>query len=174
MKERQNMQNNVFNENVDYLYQVQTDLEAVEQLKSNSLIYTFGFCFITFGSDTTIFILIRINLIIINLFDLNLPFPDRLGNLILNGLFFCHNCFLKIFFLELTEENRQLQVEMKTLFKAQHVPSFCLTKMFYSLFMTKRFLEFLVLLLTILITYAGIRLIFESRHCILLFLTDLI
>ena len=27
------MQNSVFNENVDYLYQVQTDLEAVEQLK---------------------------------------------------------------------------------------------------------------------------------------------
>ena len=28
------MQGNVFNENVDYLYQVQTDLEAVEQLKN--------------------------------------------------------------------------------------------------------------------------------------------
>ena len=27
------MQDSVFNENVDYLYQVQTDLEAVEQLK---------------------------------------------------------------------------------------------------------------------------------------------
>ena len=32
-KERQYMQSNVFYENVDYLYQVQTDLEAVEQLK---------------------------------------------------------------------------------------------------------------------------------------------
>ena len=45
---------------------------------------------------------------------------------------------------------------MRTLFKAQHVPSFCLTKLFYSLFMTKRFVEFLVLLLAILLTYAGI------------------
>ena len=27
------MQDSVFNENVDYLYQVQTDLEAVEQLR---------------------------------------------------------------------------------------------------------------------------------------------
>ena len=33
------MQESVFDENVDYLYQVQTDLEAVEQLKKEMAEY---------------------------------------------------------------------------------------------------------------------------------------
>jgi hypothetical protein len=57
---------------------------------------------------------------------------------------------------DLTEENRQLQVEMKTLFKAQHVPGFCRSRFYYALFMTKRFSEILTLLLAILVACVGL------------------
>ncbi len=52
---------------------------------------------------------------------------------------------------EIKEEIRQLNIEIKTLFKKQHVPKFCNSRLYYSLFMTKGFGEVLTLLLTILI-----------------------
>ena len=55
---------------------------------------------------------------------------------------------------DLTEENRQLQVEMRTLFKANRVPSFCRSGLFYSLFMTKRIHEILILIVACLLLYA--------------------
>lgn len=57
---------------------------------------------------------------------------------------------------EVKESSRQLKTEMKTLFKKQHVPSFCMSGLYYSLFMPKGFKEFLTLLLAIIIGLAGI------------------
>ncbi len=162
------MQNNVFNENVDYLYQVQTDLEAVEQLKKELAEYKNqeknlkkAIMAEEKSIQDEIAQTIRKRKI-----EIEKVYDDQIdANKNKNRSVRAKRDKAKskrvdervsIETAELTEENRQLQVEMKTLFKAQHVPSFCLTKMFYSLFMTKRFLEFLVLLLTILITYAGI------------------
>lgn len=162
------MQENVFNENVDYLYQVQTDLEAVEQLKKELAEYR--------NQEKNLKKAIATE---------EKSIQDEIAQTIRRR----KNEIEKVYddqidankgksrsvrakrdkakskrvdervsyeTAELTEENRQLQVEMRTLFKAQHVPSFCMSKLFYSLFITKRFGEFLVLLLAILIAYAGI------------------
>lgn len=162
------MQNNVFNENVDYLYQVQTDLEAVEQLKKELAEYKNqeknlkkAIMAEEKSIQDEIAQIIRKRKI-----EIEKVYDDQIdANKNKNRSVRVKRDKAKskrvdervsIETAELAEENRQLQVEMRTLFKAQHVPSFCLTKLFYSLFMTKRFLEFLVLLLAILLTYAGI------------------
>jgi len=57
---------------------------------------------------------------------------------------------------DLTEENRQLNVELKTLFKANRVPAFCRSGFFYALFMTKRIHEFFIMILTAIVAYIWI------------------
>ena len=44
---------------------------------------------------------------------------------------------------DIREENRQLNAAIKTLFKKNHVPAFCNTKMYYCLFSPKGMSEFL-------------------------------
>lgn len=50
---------------------------------------------------------------------------------------------------ESREENRLLSTEMKTLFKQKHVPSFCSSKLYYAMFMTKGIGEIFKFLLTL-------------------------
>lgn len=57
---------------------------------------------------------------------------------------------------DVKENSRQLKTEMKTLFKKNHVPSFCMSELYYSLFMPKGFKEFIILLIAIVIGLAGI------------------
>lgn len=57
---------------------------------------------------------------------------------------------------DVKENSRQLKTEMKTLFKKNHVPSFCMSGLYYSLFMPKSFKEFIILLLSVIIGLAGI------------------
>lgn len=57
---------------------------------------------------------------------------------------------------DVKENSRQLKTEMKTLFKKNHVPSFCMSGLYYSLFMPKSFKEFIILLIAIVIGLAGI------------------
>ena len=54
------------------------------------------------------------------------------------------------------ENSRQLRIEMKTMFKKNHVPSFCQSGIYYILFMPKGIKELLLLLLFILIGLAGL------------------
>jgi len=162
------MQGNVFNENVDYLYQVQTDLEAVEQLKKELAEYrnqeknlkkAIAAEEKSIQDEIAQTIRRRKN-------EIEKVYDDQIdANKNKNRSVRAKRDKAKskrvdervsMETAELAEENRQLQVEMQTLFKAQHVPSFCMTKLFYSLFMTKRFLECMVLLIAILITYVGI------------------
>lgn len=44
---------------------------------------------------------------------------------------------------DVREENRSLSTQMDTLFKQYHIPSFCKTKLYYALFMTKGIVEML-------------------------------
>lgn len=57
---------------------------------------------------------------------------------------------------DIREENRQLNAAIKTLFKKNHVPAFCNTKMYYCLFSPKGMSEFLELLVILLVTCGGI------------------
>lgn len=57
---------------------------------------------------------------------------------------------------ELKEEIRQLKIEIKTLFKQQHIPSFCNSKVYYSLFMPKGFGEILNFLLGFILGIGGL------------------
>lgn len=162
------MQENVFNENVDYLYQVQTDLEAVEQLKQELAEYKNQEKNLKRAISTEeksiqdeISQTIRrrkneIEKIYDSQIDANKSKSrsvqvkrDKAKSKRVDER-------VSLETADLAEENRQLQVEMRTLFKAQHVPAFCMSDLYYSLFMTKRLTEFLILFLTILITYAGI------------------
>lgn len=162
------MQGNVFNENVDYLYQVQTDLEAVEQLKKELAEYrnqekNLKKAITTEEKSIQDEIAQTIRR---RKSEIEKVYDDQIdANKNKNRSVKIKRDKAKskrvdervsMETAELTEENRQLQVEMKTLFKAQHVPSFCMTELFYALFMTKRFLEFMVLFIAILITYVGI------------------
>ena len=52
---------------------------------------------------------------------------------------------------QMTEEIRQLNVELKTLFRKEQVPAFCKSSLYYALFMPKGIGEFLLLLCSILI-----------------------
>ncbi|MCM1181139.1 MAG: hypothetical protein NC347_12835 [Clostridium sp.] len=162
------MQDNVFNEDVNYLYQVQTDLEAVDQLRKELTEY--------------------------NNQEKNLKkaivseeksIQDEIAQMIRKRKIEIEKAYddqidankskarsvkakrdktkskrvderVELETADLTEENRQLQVEMRTLFKAQHVPSFCRSRFYYSLFMTKRLSEVLTLIVTILLAYVGL------------------
>lgn len=162
------MQDSVFNENVDYLYQVQTDLEAVEQLKQELVEYknqernlkkAIGTEERSIQDEITQTIRRRkaeIEKVYDNQIDANKNKSrnvrakrDKVKSKRMDER-------VSLETADLTEENRQLQVEMRTLFKAQHVPSFCMSKLYYTLFMTKRVPEFLMLVLAILIIYVGI------------------
>ena len=57
---------------------------------------------------------------------------------------------------DIREENRQLNAAIKTLFKKNHVPAFCNTKMYYCLFSPKGMSEFLELLVILLVICGGI------------------
>lgn len=162
------MQGNVFNENVDYLYQVQTDLEAVDQLKRELAEYN--------NQERSLKRAIATE---------EKSIQDEIAQTIRQRKTAIEKAYddqidankskvksvrvkrdkakskriderVSMETADLTEENRQLQVEMKTLFKAQHVPGFCLSGFYYSLFMTKRVSEFLTLIATLLVTYIGI------------------
>ena len=52
---------------------------------------------------------------------------------------------------DVREENRKLKTEMDSLFKQNHIPRFCNSKLYYSLFMTKGIFEVLEFLATIFI-----------------------
>lgn len=54
------------------------------------------------------------------------------------------------------ENSRQLRTEMKTLFKKNHVPSFCQSGFYYILFMPKGVKEILLLLVFMIIGLAGL------------------
>ena len=53
-------------------------------------------------------------------------------------------------------ENKELVDQMKTLFKANHVPGFCRGNYYYALYFTRTFKDFLALLVTILICFLAI------------------
>lgn len=57
---------------------------------------------------------------------------------------------------ELNEKNRELKVQMKTVFQQSHVPGFCNSGMYYSLFYPRQFSEWMHLLLTILVCFLAI------------------
>lgn len=162
------MQENVFNENVDYLYQVQTDLEAVEQLRKELAEYKNqekNLKKAITAEDKSIQDEIaqtirkrksEIEKVYDDQIDANKNKTrnvrakrDRAKSKRIDER-------VSVETAELNEENRQLHVEMRTLFKAQHVPSFCLSKLFYALFMPKRILEILALFVVIAITYVGV------------------
>lgn len=162
------MQDSVFNENVDYLYQVQTDLEAVEQLKKELNEYknqekNLKKAIVTeeksIQDEIAQTIRRRKN-------EIEKTYDDQIdANKSKSRSVRAKRDKAKSKRVdervsyetaELTEENRQLQVEMRTLFKAHHVPPFCRGSFFYSLFMTKRFLEILTLIVTVLIAYIGV------------------
>lgn len=162
------MQGNVFNENADYLYQVQTDLEAVEQLKQELTEYknqeknlkkAIAMEDKSIQDEIAQTIRRRKN-------EIEKVYDDQIdANKNKNRNVRAKRDKAKskrmdervsVETADLVEENRQLQVEMRTLFKAQHVPSFCMSGFYYALFMTKRVYEFFVLLLAILVTYIGI------------------
>lgn len=162
------MQDSVFNENVDYLYQVQTDLEAVEQLRQELAEYknqeknlkrAIGTEEKSIQDEIAQTIRRRKN-------EIEKVYDDQIDvNKSKSRSVRAKRDKAKskrvdervsVETADLAEENRQLQVEMKTLFKAQHVPYFCMSNLYYALFMTKRFYEILILLVTICITYVGI------------------
>lgn len=162
------MQNNVFNENVDYLYQVQTDLEAVEQLKKELAEYKNQERNLKKAISTEeksiqdeIAQTIRkrkneIERAYDNQIEENKSKSRKMKLKRDKAKSKRMDERVSEETADLTEENRQLQVEMKTLFQANHVPAFCRSGWFYSLFMTKRLWEILVLLIVLTITYIGI------------------
>lgn len=54
---------------------------------------------------------------------------------------------------ELHSHNRELEVKIKTLFQQNHVPVFCNSHLYYSLYFTRGFSEILTLLLSILVCF---------------------
>lgn len=162
------MQSNVFNENVDYLYQVQTDLEAVEQLKQELAEYKNQEKNLKKAIATEdksikdeIAQTIRrrkgeIEKVYDDQIDANKGRSRKVRTRRDKAKSKRVDERVSEETADLTEENRQLQVEMRTLFKAQHVPSFCRSRLYYAMFMTKRLYEFLILLAGMLIVYLGI------------------
>lgn len=162
------MQPNVFNEDVGYLYQVQTDLEAVEQLKAELAEYR--------GQEKTLKKTIaseeksiqneinqtiqkrknEIEKVYDNQIEANKSKSksvkakrDRVKSKRIDERVAYETA-------DLVEENRQLQVEMKTLFKAQHVPSFCRSSLFYIMYMPKGIVEMLSMILGCILLFVGI------------------
>lgn len=162
------MQDNVFNENVDYLYQVQTDLEAVEQLKQELTEYKNQEKNLKKAISTEeksiqdeIAQTIRrrkneIEKVYDGQIDANKSKSRSVQAKRDKAKSKRVDERVSLETADLTEENRQLQVELRTLFKAQHMSAFCRSDLYYSLFMPKRLTEFLMLLLAIAITYVGI------------------
>lgn len=162
------MQGNVFNENVDYLYQVQTDLEAVEQLKNELAEYKNqeknlkkAVASEEKSIETEISQTIQkrkndIEKIYDSQIDANKSKSrtvrlkrDRTKTKRMDERVSYETA-------DLTEENRQFQVEMRTLFKAQHVPAFCRSPLFYIMFMPKGFLEVLSMLAGLILLFLGL------------------
>jgi len=167
-KERQFMQSNVFNENVDYLYQVQTDLEAVEQLKKELAEYknqekNLKKAIVTeeksIQDEIAQTIRKRKN-------EIEKAYDGQIeANKSKSRKMKMKRDKAKSKRMDervseetadLTEENRQLNVELKTLFKANRVPAFCRSGFFYALFMTKRIHEFFIMILTAIVAYIWI------------------
>lgn len=162
------MQDSVFNENVDYLYQVQTDVEAVEQLKKELAEYknqeknlkrAIATEDKSIQDEIAMTIRKRKNEIE-KVYDSQIDANKNKSRSVKAKRDKAKSKRIDERVSEetsdLAEENRQLQVELKTLFKARHVPSFCRSDLYYALFMTKRISEILILLLSILIAYIGI------------------
>ena len=57
---------------------------------------------------------------------------------------------------DVKESSRQLNIELKTLFKQNHVPTFCMSDLYYALFMPKGMKEAVILLISIIIGLGGI------------------
>lgn len=57
---------------------------------------------------------------------------------------------------DLREDNRDLKLQMKTVFQQDRVPRFCKSTWYYSLYYTSGFSEFFLLLLTILICFLAV------------------
>ena len=57
---------------------------------------------------------------------------------------------------ELHDDNRELKLQMKTTFQKDRVPRFCKSTWYYSLYFTRGFSEFLILLVTILICFLAV------------------
>ena len=57
---------------------------------------------------------------------------------------------------DIREENRRLVTEIQTVFRKNHVPSFCNSKIYYSLFMTRGIIEILELFLTFVVCFFGV------------------
>ncbi len=162
------MQNNVFYENVDYLYQVQTDLEAVEQLKKELAEYK------NQEKNLKKAIMTEEKSIQDEIAQTIRKRKNEVEKAYDNQIEANKSKSRKMKMkrdkakskrvdervseetADLTEENRQLQVELKTLFKANRVPSFCRSGLFYALFMTKRLHEILLLLVAAFVAYWGI------------------
>lgn len=162
------MQESVFDENVDYLYQVQTDLEAVEQLKKEMNEYKIQEKNLKKSiaseeksiQDEIAQTIKRRKNEIEKVYDDQIDANKAKSRAVWNKRDKAKSKRIgeRVSYetSELAEENRQLQVEMRTLFKAQHIPSFCRSGYFYALFMTKRAWEIPVLILSILAAYLGI------------------
>lgn len=162
------MQESVFDENVDYLYQVQTDLEAVEQLKKemNELRIQEKNLKKSIAAeeksiqDEIAQTIRRRKAEIEKVYDDQIDANKSKSRSVWNKRDKAKSKRIgeRVSYetAELAEENRQLQVEMRTLFKAQHLPSFSRTGVFYSLFMPKRAWEILVMVTAALIAYLGV------------------
>lgn len=57
---------------------------------------------------------------------------------------------------ELREENKELVLEIRSKLKADKAPGFCSTTLFFSFFMPKAFLEFLIFLLGLLVVFLAV------------------
>ena len=165
------MRSNVFDENVDYLYQVQTDLEAVEQLKSELAEYRYQEKNLKKSiateeksiQDEIAQTIKRRKNEIEKTYDKQIDANKAKSRTVWSKRDKAKSKRVgeRVTYetAELAEENRQLQVEMRTLFKAQHLPSFSRTGFFYSLFMPKRAWEFLILIVSALVVYVAIPMI---------------
>lgn len=162
------MQESVFNENVDYLYQVQTDLEAVEQLEQELAEYRNqeknlkkAIAAEEKSIQDEIAQTIRrrkneIEKVYDNQIDANKNKSRSVQNKRDKAKSKRVDERVSMETADLAEENRQLQVEMRTLFKAQHVPSYCRSDLYYILFMPKGIVEILLLFVAIAVIYLGV------------------
>lgn len=57
---------------------------------------------------------------------------------------------------ELRDVNRELKLQMKTVFQQDRVPRFCKSTWYYSLYYTRGIMEFLILFLTILVCFLAV------------------
>jgi hypothetical protein len=162
------VQDNVFYENVDYLYQVRTDLEAVEQLKKEMAEYRLQEKSLKKGiiseeksiQDEINQTIKRRKNEIEREYDVQIDANKARSRSVNAKRDKTKNKRIgervSIETAELVEESRQYQVEMRTLFKAKHLPSFARSGYFYCLYMPKKITEYLIMILTVLAVYAGI------------------